>query len=1023
MRLPDFSVKKPVTITMLILIVVVLGSISLSKMGLDLMPDITFPLVSVVTEYQGVSSEDIENLVTKPVEETVSTVKNVKNLSSVSREGISGVMVEFEWGTDIDYAAQDIRDRIDMMRSFLPDDIKEPQVVKFDPGMIPVGGWGVTGNYSMRELKRIVEDEIEDEIQQVDGVSAVFLWGGREREIRVELDTKKLKAYKVPVEMVSSRIAQGNINLPGGRLTQGYKEITLRAVGEFGSIEDVKNTLVTKRGGTPVYVKDLGKVLDTNKEVRATARTNGKEGILMMAYKESKANTVQVSGRVEKKIKKLEKKYSGDLRIHSFLDQGHIIKRILNVTLSTALWGGLLAVGVLFFFLRSFRSTLIIAVAIPLSIFTTFLPLFAAGFTLNFVVLIGVALGVGMIVDNSIVVIENSYRQLGILKDPAQASAKGANQVGMAITASTLTTVAVFVPLFFAGGIVGKIFSEMAITVASALLSSLLVALTIIPMLSSKILKSGNNKRNEWIEPLRNWYEEILRKVLNRKKKLGYGIIAAVVISIGAFPLMKVEFFPRIDSSMVMMNIKREVGTVIEETNRIVKRVEEVFEKQKGVLVFSSFIGITEGGEIDAAMGTGPSGPHEASIYCRLKDKKDRKMSNEDIENSVRKQLPAFEDSTYEFMDLGKAMLVAGGRQEYPIQVEIYGPDLEVLRDLSAKIKGKIESIPQIFDAGTSIEQGRPELVSAIDRKKAAKFGLTSNQVGNALKSSVKGTKAGIFRTEGKEIDITVILDEKDRNNLHSIKSLPVMTEGGGIISLSQVADLKTEKGPVKLEREDKRRKVIVRANYSGDSFSEIMDAVRDKTQDIIIPGGYYMEYGGEAEDVREMFITLAQLILLAVLLIYMVMAAQFESFVHPLIIMFTLPLAYIGVVWFIIATGKTLSMPSGMGVLILFGIIVNNAIVLIDYINHLRRDKGLSITEAVVNGAKVRLRPILMTASTTIFAMVPMALNKAEGSAIRSVVAISIIGGLVVGTVLTLFVIPMVYDYIEKKIARKKTS
>ncbi len=1020
MKLPDFSVKKPVTITMFILIVVVLGVISLSKMGLDLMPDITFPVLSVVTTYEGVGSEDIEKLVTRPIEKSISTVKGVKNINSISREGFSAVLVEFEWGTNIDAAAQNTRDRIDLMKFLLPDDITTPQVLKFDPSMMPVFGLGITGDIDMRSLRKIVEDEIEPLIEQLDGVSSVFFMGGGEREIRVELDSNKLSTYRIPIQLVANQIELNNINQPGGRLEIAHQELTLRAIGELSSLKEIRNTFVDMRGDTPIFVKDLGKVIYTDKEVRAIARTNGKSGIMLMAYKESRANTVLVSSRVSKKVAEIEKTLPGNIELSMFFDMGVMIKRILKVTLTSAFWGALMAICILFLFLRSWRPTFIIATAIPLSMLATFLPLFALGYTINFVILIGVALGVGMIVDNAIVVIENSYRHLEITGDPALSASMGAKQVGMAITASTFTTVVVFIPLLFAKGIVGKIFSQLAITVGSALICSLIVALSIIPMLSSKLLgREAPKEKNKWMTAFRNWYEKKLTYLLENKKVLGIIVAALIILSIAIFPFMGKEYFPSVDDSMMLMKINRKVGTILKETDRVVKRVEELFSKQPEVLTYSGFIGVTEGGEMDAAMGTGPSGPYQGDFFVRLKEKTDRKRSTEEIQDTVRKGLPPFEDVDYKFMKMGQAMMTSGGKQEYPIQIKIFGADLETLTKISGEIKRKIKEIPGIYDTATTLEQGSPELGIKIDRLKAAKFGLSVSEISNVIKSNIKGISGGRFRQKGEEIDIKVILNEKDRSNLHKIKNLPVLTKKGAVLSLSQLTEITSRKGPIKLERENKRRKIVITANHGGSNLSKVMNLIKKELKDVYLPVGYSIEYGGEAENLKEMFITLLQLFALAILLIYMVMAAQFESFIHPLIIMVTIPLSYVGVILMLILVGKTISMPAAMGVLILFGIIVNNAIVLIDYVNHLRRNEGMDIRSAVIEGAKVRLRPILMTATTTMIAMVPMAVNKMEGSAVRSVVAVSIIGGLMVGTILTLFVIPVIYDYVEHRLKK----
>ena len=1020
MRLPDFSVRRPVTVSMLILIVVVLGVTALSRMGLDLMPDITFPLLTVVTPYEGVSSEEIENIVTRPIEEAVAMTRNVTRINSISMEGFSAVMAEYSWGTSIEFAAQDIRDRIDMFTSLLPADMGDPQVIKFDPGLIPVAGWGITGDVSLEELRRICDDEIQPRLQQVDGVSAVYVFGGLEREIRAELETGKLRALGVPAGMVAGSIASGNINVAGGRVTEGYRELALKGSGEFRSISDIENTLVTYREGTPVFVKDLGRVVDGHREVRTLARTNSEPSILIMAFKETAANTVLVADRVTRAMNGAMESLPGDIQAHAFIDLGRMIRRILNVTLTSALWGSLLAVIILFVFLRSWRPTAVIATAIPLSILATFLPLYMSGYTINFVILIGVALGVGMIVDNAIVVIENSFRQLSITGDPKEAAAKGAGQVGMAITASTFTTVVVFIPLLFAGGVVGKIFSQLAVTVASALICSLIVALTIIPMLGSKLFARVKHRpENGWMTRLRRGYEKRLSFLLDNKKK-AFAIVGGVLLlSIAAFPLMPREYFPDMETSFLMMNLRRGIGTVLEETDRAVKSVEGLLREQEGIDVYSVFLGVMEGGEIDAAMGTGPSGPHEATFFLSLQDRVDRRIGDSQIRDSVRRGLPVLEDAEFEFTDMGQAMMT-GGSQQYPIHINVYGPDVEGLREVAGRIRDSISGISGIIEAATTLDRGRPEYTFAVNRKEAARLGISAFSVGNTL-SAVRGLSAGYYREQGKEYPISVTFRKEDRSDIRRVGEVPVISDDGRVFSLSQLSSIRETEGPVRLERIDRRRVVSVTANYENVRFSDVIGQVRRAVRGVDLPPGYSVEYAGEAEDVQEMFTTLLQLFLLAILLIYMVMAAQFESFIQPAMIMFTIPLAWVGVVWFLLFTGKSISMPSGMGILILFGIVVNNAIVLIDYINQLRRDSGLGIRKAVLEASSVRLRPIMMTASTTIMAMVPMALSRMEGAGIRSVVAISIIGGLFAGTFLTLFVIPLIYESVELRLEKRR--
>ncbi len=1008
---------------MMILIVVVLGIISLTRMGLDLMPDITFPLVTVIASYEGVSPEDMETLVTRPIERAGASAQGASQTNAFTMEGISGVIIEFEWGTDIDRAAEDIRNHLEMIRYMLPADMDTPQVMRFDPGMMPIAGYGVSADIDPLEMARVMEDEVEPAIEQIDGVAAVYTWGTREREIRVELLPEKMKAYRISAGQVAAAVSAGSPSMPGGRVEEGFREYTLRLTGEYTSVEDIENTAVGFTESGPVFLRDIARVRDTVKEQRALSRINGKEGPIFMAMAESEANPVLVARRIASEVEELKRRLPADIRITSFLDIGEMITRILYVALTTAVTGGLLAVLILFFFLRSVRATLVIAVAIPLAGLATFLPLHAAGFNINFVILIGIALGVGMMVDNAIVVIENAYRHLEITKDPVISSSIGAKEVGMAITASTFTTVAVFLPLLFTRGIVGRIFSQLALTVGSALICSLLVALTMIPMLTSKLMKKESAlKKVGWLETLREHYSTSLTYALDHKGRVMITAALIIAAAVAMFPFMSKEYFPTMDQAIMLMEVEGPVGTTLEESSRAAARLEELLEIDE-VLSYASFVGMVEGGEIDAAMGTGPSGPHEGSVYINLKDRRDRQRTQEEIVREIQRRLPPLETFEIRTFDVGRAMIAAGGAQEQPLQIDIFGPDLDTLESISGRILEILREIEGIHGVTSTIEEGRPEMVIRVDRKKTAELGIPLGEAASEINTLASGRVAARFREAGREYDINVILEEGSRDNFQKIANLPVFTPDGRDISLIQFASMEEAEGPARLIRENRRRKVMVGADYEGMSLSEAVSAVERGIRQVEVPLGYSIDFGGEAEDMQDMFITLMQLFALALLLVYMVMASQFESFIHPLILMVSIPLAYVGAIILLSLTGTTISMPSAMGGLILFGIIVNNAIVLIDYVNQLRRDRGMGLREAVVEGGKTRLRPILMTATTTTIAMVPVALNRMEGFEIRTSVAQAIIGGLIAGTLLTLFVIPVVYEYIESRREKKLSS
>ncbi len=595
MSLAGFSVKRSVTISMVILIIVVIGSIAVTRLGLDLLPDITYPVISVVTTYEGVGSEDIENLLTRPIETAVSTVKNVKNLTATSQEGLSAVMVEFEWGTNLDFAAQDIRDRIGLIKDFLPEDVSDPIVMKFDMTMIPVLVYGVTGseNYNLLTLRKIVKEILRDRLEQLDGIAGVMVMGGTEREIRISVDRKKLENYGIGLNQLIQKLKMENISLPSGRIEQGYTEYIIRTIGEFNNVEEIGNLVISIKNNVPVYLREIAQVEDATQEIRSYSRVNAKDAVLLVVSKESGANTVQVVDRVMKEMERLKTKLPKDINPVLVFDQARFIKRILTETANNAILGSILTILVLYLFLRNWRPTFTIALAIPLSIIVIFIPLYFLGYTLNFITLMGIALGVGMLVDNAIVVIENTFRHLGEGKSRAVAAEIGATEVGMAITSSTLTTIIVFVPLIFASGITGRIFRDMALSVTLSLSGSLFVALTIVPMIASKLFAKVKAVGYETessgkysYSAIRNWYKSMIYKFLKNKAAIIISVFLAFVLSaVIAIFFMGKEFFPQMDNNMTRAEIKLPVGTKLEETNRIVKLIENEIMKEKEVKI------------------------------------------------------------------------------------------------------------------------------------------------------------------------------------------------------------------------------------------------------------------------------------------------------------------------------------------------------------------------------------------------------------------------------------------------------
>ena len=1036
MKIVNISVDRPVTILMVIFIIIVLGAISVSRLPREMMPDITYPVVTIITRYSGVSPEDVENMVTRPIEETVSTVNNVKEVSSVSSEGLSMINVEFEWGTNLDFAAQDIRDNIDFISDFLPDDVSRPIVYKFDLSMMPAIYWAVTSEkMEPVAFRAYVEDTIKDQLEQVDGVAAVMVYGGREREIQVKVDRSKLAAYGLSIDQLVQVLRFGNMNLPAGHIVKRKKEYLLRTIGEYSSLDELRQTIVTAYKGAPIRLVDVAEVIDHTKEIRGFARADGVEGVVVIVSKQSGANTVDVVNAVKKKWKELEKQFPEGIKSYAVFDQGKIVSRITSRTASSGIWGALLAVIVLYLFLRNFRPTFAIAVAIPLSIATTFIPLYFAGYTLNIMTLAGLALGVGMLVDNAVVVIESIFRHLEEGEGRIEAAKNGASEVSTAIIASTLTTMIVFLPMIFIKGIAGKLSHGLALTVAFALFASLFVALTIVPMIASKLFSSrvgGSGKRvlsgeRRFWGSFMDGYRNFLAGAL-RHRALVIVIVALVfggAISLAYF--MPREFVPPSDTEIVMFKLFLPVGAPLEETTKVVKMVEDIIRPQversdiprigEGVDMVASVVGSSEMMQGDP---TSPEGVNEAFVMVQLKEKSERKRSSMEIQEDIRKSLPVISGVKWEFLDMSR-MMSGGGATQKPINIKIFGKDLDTLSQIAEDVKTAIKDVRGVHDIESSLQKAKPEFHIRPDRTVASLRGLTVGQIATAMQTSMDGQVATRYREGGDEIDVRVELQDEDTKTLDEIKQTFIASPARTQVRLAEVTKIEEAKGPVKLTRENRKRTISVGANVSGRDLGGAMKDIQSIVDKMQLPVGYFIEYGGEFEQMMETFVALGVALILAILLMYMIMAALFESLVHSFTVMFTLPLAIIGVILGLFVTGTSISMTSLMGVLILFGVVVNNAIVLIDYVNQLRRG-GMERNEAILRGASIRLRPIFITAFTTILALVPMAIDRAEGAEMRSPMAISVIGGLLVATVLTLVIVPVVYsvlDDISRRISR----
>ncbi|MCK4257948.1 MAG: efflux RND transporter permease subunit [Halanaerobiales bacterium] len=1011
MNLSDLAINRPIGTLMVILLILLFGVVSWSRLNIDLFPDMSFPVVAVITSYEGVGPEEMENLVTKPLESILGTITKLKNISSTSRAGQSLVILEFNWGTDMDFATLEIREKLDLIGGRLPEGAISPMVFKFDPSMLPVAQFGLNGNYDLVELKKLSENELIPRLERIDGVASVNLIGGLTREIRIDLDQQKLVQYGLKLQFISNILRMQNLNLPSGKIGDDGTEYLIRTMGEFQSLEEIENIVIPTQTGI-IHLKDVAEIRDTYKKIQNIARMNGKPSVGISIQKQADANTVKVIDEVFEVIQFFENEYSG-LKVIPIMDQSRYIKdSIYNVT-SNAIFGAILAVLVLFFFLKNIRSTLILGTAIPISIIATFVLIYFGGLTLNLMSLGGLALGIGMLVDNSIVVLENIYRfrQQGL--DRIDAAKKGSKEVKNAILASTLTTVIVFLPVVFVEGIASQLFRELALTVTFSLLASLAIALTFIPMVSSQLLtispiqQEKKFHEGKLLRKLKGSYKNILGWSLNRPwivLAIAFIILAGSVM---LYPLIGAEFIPEMDEGEIRISVKLPLGTVSLVTDEVISSIEENILNRSDVETL--FVSIGSGENV---MMTGATRSEVGELTIRLKPLSERNKSTEKIMEELREELKEIENANISIQQQG--VMSSGGFLGKSVALQIHGSDLNVLKKIAEDVILQLTKVKGVREIEHSVEEGRPELRIRVDNNKAALYGLSTAQIATFVRSATQGEISTRYKANNREVDIRIQLQWTDRKDLSGVKNIILTTPTGANIPLETVAELAIEEGPGLIKRSNGMRLIEVTADlFDRDVQSanqEIQNIMKDN---IILPVGYSITNGGEYREMWLAFDSLIFALILAVILVYMVLAAQFESFWHPLTIMFTLPMALAGIFISLFITGYTFSVLSLIGIIMLAGIVVNNAIVLIDYINRLRAD-GMERKKAILEAGPVRLRPILMTSLTTVLGLLPLALGIGEGTEIQAPMAVVVIGGLIFSTFLTLIVVPIIYLLID---------
>ncbi|MGQ9671796.1 MAG: efflux RND transporter permease subunit [Candidatus Aminicenantales bacterium] len=1022
MSLSEFSIKRPIFTVMIMLAVIAVGLVSVSRLPIDLMPEITFPTLNISTTYENTGPEEIEQLITRPIEEAMSAVPGVEEVFSISSEGSSTVRVMFSWGVDLDAAADDVRERLDRVIPRLPEDVNRPTLRKFDPAQFPILMLGVVSNLDPIQTRRIIDEQISYRIERVPGVASVDIWGGLQREIQVNLYPDKIKALGLPLDLITNKIRQENIDLPAGLIEKGNYEILVRIPGVYTSLDEIKETVVAIREGVPIKLKEIASIEDTHQKITRIVRINGKPGTRIAINKQSGKNTVKVAEGVLKEVERIQRDLP-QIQLIPVSDSSQYIKRAINNVSNAALYGGFLAVFVLLFFLTSIRSTLVIATAIPISIIATFALIYFGGFTLNIMTLGGLALGVGMLVDNSIVVLENIYRFHETGMPPKKAAVAGSQEVQAAIIASTLTTLSVFLPMVFIRGMSGIMFKQLAYVVSFALLCSLFVALTLVPMLSSRILRlspspvvnphpKGNGRRlvhlvRDSLRKLENNYRRLLRYSLDHRF-LVLAITAALLVgSIALARLVGSEFMPATDEGEARVTVEMEVGTRLGIMDEKFQRIAEIIRREVPELE-SIEEGIGGGGW----RGTSNTG----NITLKLKSKSKRSRSSEEIATDLRRKLSNIPGVIIRTRASGGQMMfgMRGGGGQERVQVEIRGYDLDIAEALAQQVKKVVENVKGITDVRLSREVGKPEELFLIDRHAAADMKLSVSQIGRTVQTVLTGTQASMYREGGYEFRILVKVKDAERLDIEDLLDMTLTNAEGNQVSLRNVVDVRPRRGPMRIERRDRERVLTISAEIAGRDLNSIIEDIREGLRSVPLPRDFSIAFTGDYEERQKAFRELLVSIILAIMLVYMIMAMLYESVRDPFIVMFSVPVAVIGVILMLFLTGTTFNVQSYIGCIMLGGIVVNNAILLVDYTNLLRRRDQMSTREAIEEAGRRRLRPILMTALTTIMAMIPLALGIGEGGEAQAPLARAVVGGLTSSTLITLIIVPVVYSLFE---------
>lgn len=1019
MRLTEIAIKRPAFITMVFVALAVLGLYSYNRMGVDLLPKTDWPIVSVVTVYPGAGPREVETDVSKPIEDGLSTLNNVDNIRSYSRENVSVVVVQFSFSTDVNAATNDVQRNVDMVRSTLPKEAEAPRIQKADLNSFPIVRVSANGSMPPTELYQFINDIVKPALQQVPGVATVDLVGGKQREIRVEVDNSKLRAYNLSLMQVAQALASDNIDFPAGTITSGSREFSVRLSGKFQNLDQLKNMVITSTTQGVVHLSDVADVKDTyKKEDETFSSINGVPAIGLIIQKTSDANSVQVSDGIQKELKDLEKFYvDRNLKFTIAQDVTQFTRNSIDEVKRDLGLAVLMVAITLFLFLHSVRNSLIVLLSIPTSLISTFIFMYAMGFTMNLVSTMGLALVIGILVDDSIVVLENIHRHMELGEDKRTAAINGRSEIGFAAIAITLVDVVVFLPIALVGGLVGKIFREFGLTIVISTLISLFVSFTLTPMLASRWSRLTHYTRESLIGGFVIWFEDLqkrldkgYRNVLGwalRKRKTVLAISGgALFISILplSFHLIGTEFMTQADRGEFALIVELPVGTSIEKTSATVMQIEGQLKKDPNIEQYFTTVGLSEQSFSKSTQ------PNLAQIQINLKPAWKRNVTTEQEMRYVKGLAENFPGVK------GRASVIGmfGTANNSPLQVEIQSENLSDVVSASQKISDIMARTDGVTDVKSSWETARPELQVIVDRERAASFGLTLGDIAAVLQTAIQGAVVTKYNDNGTDYDIRLQLAEQDRNRASEIQNLTLMTKAGKQVYLSQVANVVSGNGPVEIDRKDRERLVTILGNLTGRrSLGDVTRDIQAGIAALALPPNMKVFFGGDNQNMSDMFNDMMLALGMAILFVYMIMVSLFESYAHPFTIMFSLPVALVGGLSALFLTGQTLNTFSMIGVIMSMGLVTKNAILLVDYTNTLR-SRGSTMADAILEAGPTRLRPIVMTTATMVLGMLPLALGLGAGSEIRQSMAIIVIGALISSTLLTLILVPVMYTYVD---------